>query len=58
MMTAVRLPFAGFRTGISTKLESLEALHEWLNTKHSAYAFTGVAAKKALNLSSALAMTY
>jgi hypothetical protein len=49
---------AGFKAGISTQLTSLEALHAWLNTRHSAYAFTGFAAKKALNASSPLAQTY
>ena len=48
----------GFRNGVSKQLRTLEAVHTWINTKHSAYSFTGFASKKPLNASSPLAQTY
>eukprot|EP00966_Prymnesium_polylepis_P127952 2958863-Prymnesium_polylepis.1 len=48
----------GFRSDVAARLRTLEAVHSWINTQHSAYSFTGFAKKKPLNVSSALAQTY
>ena len=48
----------GFRSGVAARLHTLEAVHRWINTEHSAYSFIGFARKKPLNASSALAQTY
>ncbi|KAL1518664.1 hypothetical protein AB1Y20_002952 [Prymnesium parvum] len=43
---------------LAARHRTLEGVHKWINTMHSAYSFTGFATKKPLNASSALAQTY
>jgi len=49
---------ASFSDGPLPRMHSLEQVHEWINTKHSAYAAAGVLNKKAMNASAALSSTY